>query len=59
MIDCIYKGLRKFSRGSINRGGRVTSIVLIKLYMRTFKLDQFEFSKSDRQVFIEFLSDFN
>ena len=43
MIDRIYKGLRKFSRGSINRGGKVTSIVLTKLYMRTFKLDQFEF----------------
>ena len=43
MIDRIYKGLRKVSRGSINRGGKVTSIVLTKLYMRTFKLDQFQF----------------
>ena len=25
------KGLRKFSHGSINRGGKVTSILLIKL----------------------------
>ena len=35
-IDRIYKGLRRFSLGSINRGEKVTSILLIKLYVRSF-----------------------